>query len=128
MNHLRIAHLIIVVVLACPYFCMGHVAGSTSAICESGCGCSHGQSQDSPGEPADPAPDCLCQGAVVDGEVRSTDIELSVPHSVNGLACDIALVGRTCSVSSRIAFESPHSFPPFSTGRDVCALTCTFLI
>ena len=126
MKHLRIAHLIIAVVLACPYFCMGHVSGSTSAICETGCGCSHSQSQD--GEPADPAPDCLCQGAVVDGEVRSTDIELSVPHSVNGLACDIALVGRTCSVSSRIAFESPHSFPPFSTGRDVCALTCTFLI
>ena len=128
MNHLRIANLIIVVVLACPYFCMGHVSGSTSAICESGCGCSHSQSQDNPGEPADQTPDCLCQGAVVDGDVRAADLELAVPLSINGLACDVDFVGRMCSVSSRIAFESPHSFPPFSTGRDVCALTCTFLI
>lgn len=126
MNHLRIAHLIIAVVLACPYFCMGHVSGSTSAICETGCGCSHSQSQD--GEPADHAPDCLCQGAVVDGEVRTVDFESAAPLSVNWLITDLAFLGPRCSVHSCISFESPHSFPPFSTGRDVCALTCTFLI
>ncbi len=128
MNQLRIAHLIIAVVLACPYFCMGHVSGSTSAICETGCGCSHSQSQENPGEPVDHAPDCLCQGAVVDGEVRSADFEFSVPLSVNWLVTDITFLGPRCSVPSCIAFESPHSFPPFSSGRDVCALTCTFLI
>ena len=127
MNHLQIAHLIIAVVLACPYFCMGHVSGSTSAICKTGCGCSQTQSQDNPGEPADHAPDCLCQGAV-DGDVHSADLELVLPLTVDWFDTDIAFLNPRCSVPSCIAFELPHNFPPFSTGRDVCALTCSFLI
>ena len=128
MNHLRIAYLIVAAVLACPYVCMAHASGSTSAICESGCGCSHSQPRENPGEPADHTPDCLCQGAVVDGEVRAADFEFTVPLSVNWLVADIVILSSRCSVSSRIAFESQHSFPPFSSGRDVCALTCSFLI
>ena len=128
MNHLRIAHLIIAVVLACPYLCMGHVFGSTSTICETGCGCSHTQPQENPTEPAEHAHDCLCQGAVVDGELRSVDFEFSAPLSIDCLVADVAFSIPKGAMYSNIGFESPHSFPPFSTGRDVCALTCTLLI
>lgn len=65
----------------------------------------------------------MCRGAVVDTEA-GTDLDFGA--SLTWVVADVAC--STQPVLPYIALEPPHHFPPFSTGRDVCALTCTFLI
>ena len=128
MTQMRIAHIIIAVVLACPYLCMGESSGSASAMCETGCGCSQNQPEpESPGEPADHDPDCLCRGAVVDGEVRTDDFDLSSPQTISCRVIDTPSVSTDSGLTS-LSFEPSNHFPPFCTGKDVCVLTCTLLI
>ena len=127
MNHLRFAYVLIAIVLACPYMCMEEVSGSASGTCASGCGCSQSQpGHESPGAPSEHDPDCLCHGAVVDGETRTSDLGLAEPPAINWLVADNG--AESSSLHFSIAFEPSHHFPPFCTGRDVCALTCTLLI
>ena len=125
MNYPRTVHILIALVLACPYFCMGDALGSPSTGCSSGCCCPQNDpGQESPGAPAGNDGDCLCRGAVVDTEAGTADLDFAA--SLTWIVADVA--GSTHLVLSNIVFELPHHFPPFSTGRDVCALTCTFLI
>jgi hypothetical protein len=128
MNRLRIAHIVIAVVLACPYLCMGEMSGSPFATCARGCDCSQNEPEpESPGTPADHDPDCLCHGAVVDGGLRTANLDSATLLTLSGLVAETKL-GSAGAVHTSIAFEPPHHFPPFSTGRDVCALTCTLLL
>lgn len=123
MNYPRTAHILIALVLACPYFCMGNALGSMPTGCSSGCCCPQNDpGQENPEAPADG--DCLCHGAVVDADARTADLDLTIPLS--WLFVDVAWL--THPALSYITFETPHHFPPFSTGRDICALTCTLLI
>jgi hypothetical protein len=69
----------------------------------------------------------MCHGAIADGGVRAIDLEMSMPLAVSWFFTD-TVCNSTSSTVSYLIFETPHHFPPFSTGRDVCALTCAFLI
>lgn len=124
------ANLTIVVLLTCPYLCMGEVVGARLGDCQTdACSCSQGDGQsdqETPSSPADNDPDCLCHGALVD-VVRTIDFDDSTPLYINWRIVD----GASCSTAlslANISYEPPHHFPPFSTGRDVCALTCALLL
>jgi len=70
--------------------------------------------------------DCFCQGAIID-HVRAVD-----PNEQHMLATGWLDIGpRTTSIgmsTADISSEPPHHFPPFSTGRDICALTSALLL
>jgi len=66
--------------------------------------------------------DCLCHGAIFDGS-RIADEEWTSSPAINWLL-EVAPSSTNLSLAA-VSFEPPHQFPPFSTGRDVCALTCT---
>ena len=123
-----IAHLLMLVVLFCPYFCMGAEAESaTTHRASSRCA-----SCDEPTSGDNEAPqqreedsDCLCQGALLDNakvEASETGIEFFVAALVDVNAEVVAAY-----VSADLSRHVCH-FPPFSTGRDVCALTCALLL
>jgi len=123
MIRLATNNLLILVVLICPYQCLGEsVLGALEPHQEVACCC--GEQQDAsndqaPALPHDCDEDCLCRGAICDAS-RTTDHELAATAVVlwtEASAMDLSRVG--------VCLESPHQFPPFSTGRDVCALTCT---
>jgi hypothetical protein len=52
--------------------------------------------------------------------MRAADDELPLPMQ---RVLEVALFTHLSLTA--VSFESPHQFPPFSSGRDVCALTCT---
>jgi hypothetical protein len=126
MIRLATTYLLILVVLSCPYQCLGE------AVCEahapgqkSGC-CCKDQDQ-SPGDKTPQSPnerdeDCLCHGAILDGS-RMADDELTSPVAMTWVLEDTSPAIDPSLLA--VTFESPQQFPPFSTGRDVCALTCT---
>ncbi len=129
-------------VLVCPYLCLGEAVGAEVAPCQSGqrllslfgqagcCGCSSDQEQpgqDLPSPPLQHDPDCFCHGVISAGVLRSLDFDLSTSPAIYGFIDDAVLPSTGHSLAS-ISFEPPHSFPPFSTGRDVCMLICTRLL
>jgi hypothetical protein len=126
---------LIFVVLICPYLCPGDTLGSGSApvatgSIQAGCRCCSGQQQsegETPSSPADQDADCLCRGAIMDGQLRS--VELDPPHSsMYGLLVDdatLSLIGHSLATFS---LEPPRHFPPFSTGWDVRVLTCALIL
>jgi len=129
---LRIAtsHLLIAVVLMSPYLCLGEAAGAVSVPHQGGgCSCAKHNHQ-SDGEAPQPSdenePDCLCRGAIMDG-ARSTELDSSAPLAVDWLIDDAILSSMAHSLADSSS-EPPHQFPPFSTGRDVCVLTCALLL
>jgi hypothetical protein len=119
-------YLLIAVVLACPYQCLGEPECTDKAACHD-CTCCCDDSCDSSGDrapvpPCDSDESCFCQGAIVAGP-QSTRDELAQSAPVSW-AVDFSLV-RVPVVVAAISFESPHPFPPFSTARDLCALACS---
>lgn len=119
-------HLLIALVLICPYLCLGEAVGGLVAPCQTHV-CSCNQQEDSssdktPESPNDSDPDCLCHGAIFDAS-RSADDELASSVAMCWLL-EVASAPTNLSLAA-VSFESPHQFPPFSTGRDVCMLTCT---
>jgi hypothetical protein len=126
-------YLQIAVLLICPYACLGKASGSESPPESAGCRCcSHEQEQPSQESPATPADqdqdaDCLCHGAIVDGKLRTSELDQATPLASGWLIDNLALSSAVPS-SATISFERPRQFPPFSTGRDVRALTCVLLL
>jgi len=55
------------------------------------------------------------------------EIDLLLPLSNNCLANDAVTLTSDLSLAT-ISLEAPRQFPPFSSGRDVCALKCTLLL
>lgn len=130
MQRIAVTYLLIAIVLMSPQLCLGEAAGVTGAPSEAG-GCSCAEHKDhSGGETPQPSdenePDCLCRGAIMDG-VRSTELDSSTPLAVEWLIDDAILSSMALSLADS-ASEPPHQFPPFSTGRDVCVLTCALLL
>ena len=129
MNRSRFSLLLIAIVLTCPYLCIGDaLAVSVCAEQVVACGCTQGTpGQENPGNPAESSPDCLCHGAVVDGNVRTVHLDWATQVGLSWFMADVG--SSLCRITlASIAFEPAHQFPPFPTGRDLCALTCTFLI
>lgn len=128
---LRIAtsYILIVIVLTSPPLCLGEAASAMGARNDAG-GCSCASHRDhSSGENPEPSdesePDCLCQGAIVD--VRGTELDLPATIVVDWLISDIDLSSTALSLSETSS-GPPHQFPPLSTGRDVCILSCALLL
>ncbi len=128
MFRLATTYLLIAVVLICPYLCLGEAVHGVVVSChDSACCCdkpqdsSHDQTPESPTERDE---DCLCHGAIF-GASRTADDELTAPAAMS-MHWVLEIASSTTNLSlAAVSFESPHQFPPFSTGRDVCALTCT---
>lgn len=118
---------LIAVVLICPYMCLGEAVHGAVAPCQKSACCCGEDREDSSGDrtpesPTDRDEDCLCHGAIFDAS-RSADDELASPATMQWLL-EVASAPTNLSLAA-VSFEPPHQFPPFSTGRDVCALTCT---
>lgn len=122
------ATLTIVVLLTCPYLCMGDGVGMRLAERQTHlCDCPQSDNQSDSGRPScptDKGPDCLCHGALADS-VRTTELGDWDLLDVNSSLDNVCLADLSVTSTS---FELPHHFPPFSTGRDVCALTCALLL
>ena len=126
MIRLATIYLLIVVLLSCPYQCLGKIVREGRAPCQKSAMCCRDQDQ-SPDDKTPPSPNergdnCLCHGAVFDGSWMADD-ELTSPVVMHWV---LEVTSPTIPRSLvAVSFESPQQFPPFSTGRDVCALTCT---
>ena len=142
-----ISQLLIVVLLVCPYFCIGQIASGMAASHAPGlCSCSPSScprmlgdspqiasecpspSDDkTPEAPNKSRPDCLCHGAGAVGDgLRTVQVEDS--PMIHHWLSDSTPLTTAVSCLTAISFEPPHQFPPFSTGRDVCALVGTLLL
>ena len=126
MIRLATTYLLIAVVLICPYMCLGEsVLGAVAHCQQNACCCDdeeNSSGDQTPESPNERDEDCLCHGAIFDAS-RSADDELTSPTTMQWLL-EVASAPTNLSLAA-VSFEPPHQFPPFSTGRDVCALTCT---
>jgi hypothetical protein len=126
MIRLATTYLLMAVVLICPYMCLGEAVHGAVAPCQKAACCGEDQDDSSsdrmPESPTERDKDCLCHGAIFDAS-RSADDELTWPATMQWLL-EVASTPTNLSLAA-VSFELPHQFPPFSTGRDVCALTCT---
>ena len=118
MIRLATTYLLIAAVLPCPCECSGGAvaAGQERACCFQHQGDSCGDH--GPQSPEEHDEDCLCRGAIIDGS-RTVDDQLTSPVA-RQWALEIA--SPTALPLRAVSFESPRQFPPFATGRDVCAL------
>lgn len=129
MRRSSLAYLLILLVGICPYFCMGEASkGADSEASRSHC-CCKGRPADgdneSPHAPCRDEPDCLCKGAIVDGvnaEVTEYDTDLLITDLLD-FSADFVRTQPSADL-----FLGVCHFPPLSTGRDVCALTCALLL
>ena len=128
---LRIAnsYFLIAIVLICPQLCWGEAVGAAGGTGDAG-GCCCAEHHDrsggeTPQSSDENGTDCLCQGAIMDG-VRSTEFESLVPL-VAPFVDDAILCSAALSLADASS-EPPHHFPPLSTGRDICVLTCALLL
>ena len=123
--------LLIAILLACPYFCLGEMAGGMNALHDSCCYSCSGHPSPSSGEtpdsPDESQPDCLCHGAITGG-ARTTQVDFMAPLTISGWLLDAASSASAGPSWATLSFKLPHQFLPFSTGRDVCALTGALLL
>jgi hypothetical protein len=135
------AHLLTVVVLVCPYFCLPSVAGGMGKslmcdCCEGGCDfCSDSaprenqDSKDCPEQPDSPRGNgaCLCHGAVMDRHV-----ELPSPNDLSGFSfpfAELALAGEILGGYDRFSARmSRCHFPTAESGKAVRALIASLLL
>ena len=121
-----VSKLLIALVLICPYLCLDEAVGAVVASYPTSSCCCHDQEESSgdktPESPNDSDSDCLCHGAIFDGS-RVSDDELMSSPAFNWLF-EVTSAPTNLSLAD-VSFEPPHQFPPFSSGRDVCMLTCT---
>lgn len=130
MLRITTSHLLIAIVLTCPYLCLGEVASASGESCQAGsCSCAKHQDQ-ATGETPQPfhenESDCLCRGAITGG-VRPAELDFSAPLAIDWLSDDAICSFAALSLADTSS-EPPHQFPPFSTGRDICVLACALLL
>ncbi len=123
--------LLIAILLICPYFCLGELAGGMDALHDSGsCSCSRHQSgSETPEVPSENQPDCLCHGAgaVSDG-LRTAQAESLLPLAIGSWLPEVSSLTSAGPSLAALSFEPSHQFPPYSTGRDVCTLLGILLL
>jgi len=135
MSRLALTILLIANVLVCPYFCMGQIAaGGPYRAEDRSCPCcskspsspSPGHDQNSPNLPRENGGDCLCHGAITNGaklgeyESPAADLSVALPIPQNDVTA--------CSPISQLPQLFCSQFPPLCSGRELCTLTCVFLI
>jgi len=59
--------------------------------------------------------------------VRTAEVSMVLPPATHWWLDDAALTSSELSPAVS-TLEPPHQFPPLSTGRDVCTLTCVLQI
>ena len=130
MTRTIVTYLLIAVVLICPYCCLGKDARqSTSHSPPVSCSCCSkpAPSDDqAPRSPDEGDPDCLCHGAIMNGS-KALCSEATADEIVISLL-DLDDDGLSCSLLATLGSTLPSHFPPFSTGRGICALTCALLL
>ncbi len=127
------------IVIVCPYLCLGELTLVSGETTVNPCGCCASQgTRDTKGANGEqkrgqtPLPangndsDCLCKGAIMD-VVRSVDFEPGTPLTVDWITDDSANSSDSISMAETSS-QPPHSFPPLSTGRDICALICVRIL
>ena len=130
MLHRITPYWLITLLLACPFFCMGNAFGACFMSCHAdSCCCTQDTGQS--GEEAPPSPsgndsDCLCHGAVMGGR-STTQTDCSMCLTNRWLMDGPVLFSSDLSLTA-VSLEPPHQFPPFSMGRDLCALTGVLLL
>jgi len=125
-----LAYLLIVVVLRCPYCCLGEAAGAPVAHSPTD-GCSYSLEHDSsdghtPSLPCNCDHDCFCHGAIVDC-LRLAELDGPTSLSAHWLCKGEELFSTNLAWATP-SFEPFHHFPSRSTGRDVCALKRALLL
>ena len=121
------SYILIALVLICPQLCWGEPVDGPGD--EVGCCCAehHDRSSgETPDSPERTDADCLCQRAIMDG-VRLSELDSLTPIAVAWLISDAIVPSKTLALAD-YSSESPHQFPPFCSGRDVCVLTCALLL
>jgi hypothetical protein len=138
-----VAYLLIALMLACPYLCMGGecfpagdvgegVTRSTpAACCRSCCDQQLPQSDDQSPDPAHEGnSDCLCHGAIYESRAKSPGCG---DHDL--FACWVSTTGPQSADACILSPAAHHDhaplsqhFPPLITARDLCALTCALLL
>jgi len=132
-----ITHLLIALLLGCPFVCLHQkteagVADMCAVVCAC---CSPCQQHPSEQYPSDGAPEsgrqnCACKGAVVQAPSRATDMDLHC-NSLWYFAADI-LYPVVCHRDLTGGADGSHSavshFPPLSSGQDVRAIISSRLL
>jgi len=129
MHRPTLIHLLIIIVTICPYVCLDEVDGNESELNVTRCCCEDPLSSDGelPISPVDQEADCLCQGAIMDGQLRTVELDPPQPSTLGWYIDDgDALSGS--HLIAQVSFAPPHHFPLDSTGRVVCLLTCALLL
>ena len=126
-------HLLVCVLLACPFFCLlelggekGAEAGALSCAC-----CSPDSSDNHPFHDGSnrEQKNCLCRGAILFPTMRVADGDVGVtPLSAidHYLEVTNTLVAESAGEAGLSSF--PSHFPPSSSGREICALTGVLLL
>ena len=119
----------IAIVLICPFQCCCQTGDGATPCCRVGGCCVNEQSNlpndDAPDLPKGKGHDCFCQGAiVVDSRVAERELD-----GVQGIFWlnDVTACAFHPSLAI-VSLDAGHQCPPFVTGRDICAMTCTLLI
>jgi len=125
-------YLIVVVLLACPYICLGEQISATAQCSGATCCCCR-----TPEDERSDAPlpvnhesgdhDCLCHGAIVRAGLRALDFDATPSHAFD-LPAGIRSLASVDLLLKNESRDACHGFPPLSTGRDICALTGAFLL
>jgi len=131
--HQTTVHLLVSVLLACPFLCFLRLGGGEGAEARAlSCACCSPDSSDS--QPCHDGSnreqkDCLCHGAIMVPAMRVADGEAGVTPLA---AVDhyFEVTNRpVAEIAGRVGASSLSShFPPFSSGREICALTGVLLL
>ncbi len=126
-------HLLVCVLLGCPFFCLLELGGEKGAEARvPACACCPPDSSDNQpfhGSSNREQPDCLCRGAIMFSAVRVEGGDVGVtPLSAiaNYLGATNTPVAQSAGKTGLSSF--PSHFPPFSSGREICALTGVLLL
>ena len=131
--HQTVANLLVGVLLGCPFFGLLELGGEDGAeVGAVSCACDSQDSSDS--QPCHDGSnreqkDCLCHGAILFptmrvavGDVGVTPLS-AIDHYLEVTNRPVSEIAGEPGVSS-----SPSHFPPFSSGREICALTGVLLL
>ena len=131
--HQTTVHLLVGVLLGCPFFCLLEWDGGAGAEAHAlSCACCSPDSSDSQPCRDDSNPEqknCLCHGAIMFPATRVAVSDVGVTPLSD---IDHYLVVANTPVAENAGEAGlssiPSHFPPFSSGRAICALTGVLLL
>ena len=126
-------HLLVGVLLGCPFVCLSELGREKGTEARAlSCACCSPESSDS--QPCHDGSnreqkDCLCGGAVMFPAVRveGGDVEVTPLSAIDHYLEVTNTPVAESAGEAGLAFFPSH-FPPFSSGREICALTGVLLL